>query len=1035
MALAFSGGLETKTDPKAVPSVRLLGLENAVFTRAISLSKRYGYRSLGLIILGSVTPYANPRGMGVRGDELVLFTDDSSLSYVEGAAAWNTIGGVASVAQSDRTLTKTISAQTMGDYAAVAGIGLAAWEDSRGGVYFAVLEDNEGRVTRAPAQASATGQRPRCIRCGSQLLLLWAEAALGQIKCIVIDPTQPHTYDTTQFPRVIIDDLIPGVPTFDAIYIGNQHQLARAAGAITWNALTGVRTGWLDPSGVVGSPVTGWASPGTIVPAAALVCGPTITATPWQQDKLAIGWATAANSYATAYQFLSTSAAPMYAPIALGVASIDALTVAWRYHAGAAGDDVIEAWLEDRNATPRLSTVTRKRIDTGTGTLMADPTPAVIRGACLASKAWTDCATLDPTIDVNTATVTHAYVTLVHDVPLFGVYLTLRDDGLCVARTLPGNAGDRPARSHLPSVTDDGSGGRVWRWTAGYKAKLNSVNADIFTEDGLRLVALDFAASDSHQSVYAGRTLYLGAACPQFYDGASWAESGFHYAPDWETSETLHTNSAAGTGGMTTGTRAYAFWYEATLANGEIVRGPVSKPYTVVTAGAEDRVTITVPTLRVSAFGLTRDDCRVCAARTVAGDASLYYRITSTNPSTAGGINGYVANSLTADSVNVVDELSDTALLLGEPLYTTGGVSSNDPIPGAGVIAGGKGRIFAGDPSDPSAVYHSQERADGYAIEFAPELRIVFPPEGGAMTAVAEMNGAIFGFKRTRIYGVTGDGPLPNPETGSWSNAQLVTSDVGCVDQRSVVGTPVGIMFQSTKGIYLLDKGTSTTYVGAPVEAYNAQRITRATLVEDTHQVRFLTDAGVTLLYDYQFGQWSTFSNHEGLDAVSVDGVYHYLRTDGRVFAQAATYADDNLQIPLVIETAHLHLSQTIQGYQRIWYAQVIGTWKSAHVLRMQYQTDYDVDGNWSEPAVFDCTDQGGTAYGAGIYGSGAYGGSAPTPYQFEIHVGLACQSIRFRFTFAEAAGVFGACAELTELLITAGVKGSRNKLPDSRSK
>jgi hypothetical protein len=1038
LALKFQGGIETKMDPKAVPTARLLALENAIFTRAVSLSKRTGYTSLGLAVLGAVPPYSHPRGLGVRGDELVLFTDDTSYSYVEGAAAWDEIGGVTSVTQSDRTLIKTVSAQTLGDYAAVSGIGIAAWEDSRGGVYFAVLEDNEGRVTYAPTQASSTGSRPRCVRCGEKLFVLWAEAALGQVKVIVIDPTQPHTYDTTQYPRVIIDDLVTTAPGYDAAFVGEEHAEARAAAAITWNALGGVRVGWIDPSGVLGSPVTGWTSPATITPAATVTCGPTLAVAPWQHDKVALAWATAANTYVTAVGALASTATP-FTPTALGVSGIDAIALAWRYQFTAGDEDAVELWLEDRNATARLSTVTRKRWEYG-GAALTDPSPATIRGACLASKAWTDCAELDATVDTNTAAVDHAYVVLVHDVPLFGVYLTLREDGLVIARTLPTIAADAAARPHLPQVFDDGAGGRSWRWAAVFNARLDSVNRDVFTEEGLRLVSLDFGADDSHQSVYVGRTLYLGGACPMAYDGAGWVESAFHYAPDWETSETLHTNSTAGTGGMTAGTRAYAFWYEATLATGEIVRGPVSKPYEVETTGSDDRVTLTVPTLRISAFGRSggeREHCRVVAARTVDGDASFYYRVTSTDPSTEGSANGYATNSQSADSVTIIDDLSDTALLLREPLYTTGGVLSNDPTPGAGIIAAGKGRVFASDPSDPSAIYYSQELAEGYAVEQAPESRIVVPPAGGRVTGLGVLDDVGIIFKRGAIYGFTGDGPLANPEAGGgWSAVGLITSDVGCIDQRTIVTTPVGLMFQSAKGIYLLDRGRSTSYIGAPVEAYNAQRITRATLVEDTHQVRFLTDDGSTLLYDYQFGQWSTFTNHEGLDAVIVGGDYHYLRTDGRVFKQAATYADANLQIPLVIETAWIHLSQSIQGFQRIWHAQVNGTWKSAHVLRVQYQTDYDgTVSNWSEPRLYDATDMGGGDYGEGNYGAGDYGGDPPTPYQFTFHVGQKCQAVRFRFSFFEAVGVEGACAELTELKITGGAKAALYKLSSSRSK
>jgi hypothetical protein len=546
IALRFSGGLESKMDAKAVPTTRLLRLENAVFTRGLSLAKRYGYTSLGLSVLGQVAGYEHPRGLGVRGDELVLFTDDSSYSYVEGAAAWNEIGGVTSVKQTDRALIKTVSAQVAGDYAAVASVGVAAWEDSRGGVYFAIIEDNEGRVTYAPTLASATGARPRCVRCGDKLALLWAEADGGQIKLIMIDPAQPHTYDTAQFPRVIVDDLIPAFPNYDAEHLGDQHAQARGAAVLCWNATGGVRVGVLDPSGVMGSPVTGWVSPSTTVPAAAVVCGPTLACAPWRHDQVAIAWATATNAYVATVLELAASTTPG-AAVALGVSGADALAVAWRYQLGAADADAIEVWLEDRNATAGLSTVTHKRVDVGAGALMTDPTPTVIRGSCLASRAWTDCVEIDATDGTHTAAVDRAYVTLIHDVPLFGVCLTVRDDGLCVARTLPGNVGNAPATPHLPSILNDGA--RGYRWTAVYKTRLDSVNKDVFTEDGLRLISLDFGAGDSHQAVYAGRTLYLGGACPQMYDGAGWVEAGFHYAPDWADGEVIHVNSAAGLGG------------------------------------------------------------------------------------------------------------------------------------------------------------------------------------------------------------------------------------------------------------------------------------------------------------------------------------------------------------------------------------------------------------------------------------------------------------------------------------------------------
>ena len=96
----FAGGIETKMGEQSIPTTRLIALEDAVFTRAASLAKRSGYESLGKSVLGSPTPYSLERGLAARGPELVLFTEDSSLSYVEGAGAWSEIGdGVMFVAR------------------------------------------------------------------------------------------------------------------------------------------------------------------------------------------------------------------------------------------------------------------------------------------------------------------------------------------------------------------------------------------------------------------------------------------------------------------------------------------------------------------------------------------------------------------------------------------------------------------------------------------------------------------------------------------------------------------------------------------------------------------------------------------------------------------------------------------------------------------------------------------------------------------------------------------------------------------------
>ena len=268
----FAGGIERKMGEQSVPTTRLLALENAVFTKAVSLTKRDGYESLGTAVLGSATAYSLTRGLGARGDEVVLFTEGSSLSYVEAASSWSTIpDGVMSIRQTDRALIKTVSNQTACDYAVSNGIALVCWEDSRGGVYYAVTEAGGGRVTIPPTQAAATASRPRAVRSGDMLVLLWANTG-GQLFSLTVDPLRPHVATTAQ---QVIDDLVVALPNFDAVYSDGTSG-AEAAG-LTWSSKTGVRVAWLTPGGLIGTSGTGWAPPLTLA-SGAVSAGPVIDA-------------------------------------------------------------------------------------------------------------------------------------------------------------------------------------------------------------------------------------------------------------------------------------------------------------------------------------------------------------------------------------------------------------------------------------------------------------------------------------------------------------------------------------------------------------------------------------------------------------------------------------------------------------------------------------------------------------------------------------------------------------------------------------
>lgn len=1048
-------GIETKADPKTVSAPRLLDLQNGIFTRALSIAKRRGYNALSSDVIGSVSSYpggdgsvgpvlveseasepgvasasyAGIRGLGARGTELVMFAGNRSFSYLSALDKWSDAGPVYSVTQTDRRLLDRPTGQVTGDYAVAGGVGLVAWMVGGIGPMFALVDDATGRVLLPPTAAGdAAGTRPRAVKVGAKLALLYVNevGATFALKIALLDPQAPDSFDPAVGVTVLTPDVDATNPNYDAI------DLVRHEGAVVaWHAAgVGIRAAFLDPSGVLGSPVTGWSSAADLAftdISTPLTSGPVIARASLETDKEAIAIAAGATGgNARVYGYLVQNKAVInegqsaWVDTALGE-TVGTLAIAFRVDTDSAGDPLplaVDVYAEFRDAVVRNSLVARSGMtwfapDWGNYYDAGE----FFRGCVLASGGF------------NVGK--DSFINLLVPLPLFGVYLTCRHDALVVARAFPGTADDPVTYRHLPRVIASGD---VVRWTAIAKDYLKGINDDQFTDPGLRQVSLDFGDVSAFQSASAGVSLYLGGSAPQIYDGQSWVEASFHYGVDWETTETIWSQ-ADGAGAIPNGTYNYVAVPEFTLANGEILRGPASRPLTVVTTGANDTVTINWPTIRLTrmtSFGgasKERDDISLAIYRTINGDSSSYYRVSSLDTSTVGAMNGYRPNSTSANSVAFIDGMTDAVLITQEPAYFVGGILSNDPAPSSNVMAVAKNRLFTTDPSDPLAIHYSQERIDGYAFEAPPELMLSIDPRGGAVTGIAALDDALIVFKASAIFALSGPGPQRNPDIGGpedgFSLPVLVTSDVGCISQRSIANTPAGLVFQSAKGIYLLDRSRQVSYVGAPVEAYNSQVVTRATLVDDTTQIRFLTDAGRTLLYDYLFGQWSTWTNHEGLDAVLVGGVYHYARTDGRVFRESASYADAGDAIKLRIETSWMRFDEaTLQGYSKFWHLHVLGSWRSAHKLRVQFALGYAGSGDWSDPIDLAATSMDGTGYGDGAYGAGVYGGTPNDAYQWRCHLGRKGQGIRFAFEDLEADGVHGAAFELTELLVTGGTIG-----------
>src|SRR6185369_6960376 len=249
---------------------------------------------------------------------------------------------------------------------------------------------------------------------------------------------------------------------------------------------------------------------------------------------------------------------------------------------------------------------------------------------------------------------------------------------------------------------------------------------------------------------------------------------------------------------------------------------------------------------------------------------------------------------------------------------------------------------------------------------------------------------------------MNGDGPTNTGSNNSFSRPTKIETDVGCVDPNSVVNTPEGLMFKSQKGIYLLSRSLTVQYIGADVEDFNQYKIKSALFLENNNQVRFTTNNGYILVYDFFFKQWSVFT-YGGIDSEYVTNQFYTLQSSPvAVLRESAAFADGSSYIKMLGVTPWIKLAG-IQGYQRIRRMSFLGESKGAH--NMQISVGYDYDNSTFTPLTLVSQ------------------ASTTSKYQFMGHIPMQkCEAIRFKFEDSTSGSVNEGYT-ISDLSIEVGVK------------
>lgn len=466
---------------------------------------------------------------------------------------------------------------------------------------------------------------------------------------------------------------------------------------------------------------------------------------------------------------------------------------------------------------------------------------------------------------------------------------------------------------------------------------------------GVDLVTLQFDPAVGSAREYADSTYVCGGLLAAF-DGQTYAEEGFHVFPE----PPVLTQT---TGGSLTalGAYNYASVFKYTDANGRVHRSSPSQLTQIILTGGNNKVNISQKTLKLHGRP-GQIAIEVYRVRSAGDPVDLLY------------LNQVIANGTdapTGDTVSASDTQSDTSMLAAMPMYATTdpsqvGALASGPPPSPIAMCVYKGRLACVDADDPTLIRVSLPLTDfdgkGWPIFDDGELSSFrIEDVHGAITGIATVDDKLIIFKADAVYVVTGDGP-DITGNGSWGDAAFVCIGTGCIDPRTIVEVPDGVMFRSNSGragYYLINRGLSLEYVGAPVEGYINDTITSAIHVPKLSRTEFFTSGGRTHVYDQAYSQetgapqWTTFTNQ----AASAAGLYNGLpvyqafglsqmdlfREDstGTVWDEAGTPNDEYLVTPW------LSLA-SLKGYSRFYRVQGVGQFVGQHTVTVTMWTNFN---------------------------------------------------------------------------------------------
>ncbi len=980
----FAKGLDTKTDPFQVSPGNFLALNNTVFSKGGLLQKRNGFSELTPLPTGTNATYLTTFNGNLTA------VGDTLNAYSQGSGAWIQKANLNPLSLNTLPLIRNNLNQSYADSAiALNSIICTVYAEYNGSstVYKYVVSDGiTGQNILPPTLIPSVGTvtyTPRVFLLGSYFIIMYDDLVSGvnYLTYVTVSTSNPHAAGTPV--QVSATYAAASTGTFDGVVANNTLYFAwpslQAGGQIRVSGINSTLGQINTYTSTVGYTATN-------VSIAADTSGstPVIYVTTFDSGTN-VAHTFALNQILNATPVLAATVIPLESGTLKNITSSatdGVCTIIAEELAEYSYDNVIHTDYIVQNTVTQSGTV-------GTAS-------TVVRSLGLASKAF---------LYNETIYFLGIYGGPQGQVNFQPTYFLMNLSGQVISRFAYEN-GPPYYVTGLPTVSIVNNVAQVPYL---YKDLIQAVNkntnipvgsqtAGIYSQTGINLATFTFG-TDTLLSSEIGSNLNLTGGYVTAYDGYSATEQNFFLYPDYiEATWSTTGGSVAAQPDGATNTSAYYYQvtYEWTDNQGNAMKSAPSIPIAVTTTGSgtTGSITVNVPTLRLTYK--TANPVKIVIYRWSVAQ-QVYYQVTSiTQP---------LLNNTTVDEVSYVDTSSDATILGNNILYTTGSVVENIGPPATDIMTLFQSRLFLVDSEDRNLLWFSKQVIEATPVEMSDLFTIYVAPttsaqgSTGPITALSVMDDKLVIFKKDAIYYINGVGPDNTGSNNQFSEPVLITATVGCAVPKSIVFMPNGLMFQSDKGIWLLGRDLSSSYIGAPVEAFNSQVVVGALNIPGTNQVRFNLENNSVLMYDYYYNQWGTFINVPAISSVLYQSLHTYIDTFGRVFQESVgKYVDGSAPVLMSFTTGWMSLAG-LQGFERTYFFYLLGQYISPHKLNVQISYDFAQSPAQTvliQPDNFTPTWGGDTLYG----GSPSWGGQ-PSLEQWRVFMSQQkCQS--FQITIQE---------------------------------